>query len=78
MLVANVEGKNIPMGFHMLLRYGQRRVEARRQNSASHEVLILEYIVAVRDPVLREAGSARQYVTGKTGSRRSSAATDTM
>ena len=78
MLVASVEGKNIPMGFLMLFRYCQRRVEARRQNSASHEELILEYIVAVRVSVLHSAGSAKKYVTGKNGSRLHNAATDTM
>ena len=62
----------------MLIRYGQQRAEAWRPNSASHEILILEYIVAARVPIERAAESAKQYVTGKSAVRLHSAATDAM
>ena len=78
MLFANMGARSIPLGSHVLIRYGLRRVKARRPCSATRGVCILGYGIAMRMPIVRVAGRAKQYVTGETGGRLHSATTDTM
>ena len=55
----------------------QRWVKAQPRSSVTSRVN-LECGIAMRLPIVHVAGRAKQYVTGKTGSRLHSAATDSM
>ena len=59
-------------------RHGQQRVGARRQNSATYEVLTLGCGIGLRVPIMRVAECAKQYDTVKTGGRQYNAATDVV